>query len=46
MNTIVDEYLGLTMKEEIKKILHTLKTKKYSSLEINLVFPFDYIINE
>ena len=46
MNTILDEYLGLASKEEIKKILHILKTKKYSSLEINLVFPFDYIINE
>ena len=46
MNTIMDEYLGLTSKEEMTKILHTLKTKKYSNLEINFIFPFDYIINE
>ena len=46
MNTIIDEYLGFTSKEEMRKILHTLKNKKYSSLEINLVFPFDYKINE
>ena len=46
MKIILEEYLGNVDKEEVKKILHTLKTKRYSNLEINLIFPFNSIINE
>ena len=45
MKTILEEYLGNISKEEEKEILKTLKEKQYSSLEINLVFPFDHKIN-
>ena len=46
MKIIMEEYLGNVSKEEEKEILHTLKTKRYSNLEINLIFPFTHLINE
>ena len=46
MTTIIQEYLGVDDRKELEKILETLKTKKYSRLEINLIFPFGYKINE
>ena len=51
MTTIIQEYLDVgdrtaEGKKELDKILETLKTKKYSRLEINLIFPFGYKINE
>ena len=33
-------------KKKFKKISKILKTKQYSCLEISLVFPFGYKINE
>ena len=46
MRTIMEEYLGNISKEEEKEILKTLKEKRYSNLEINLIFPFTHLINE
>ena len=46
MKTIVEEYLGGISKEREQEIIKTLKEKQYSTLEINLIFPFDYKINE
>ena len=46
MKTIIEEYLDVDDKEELQKILKTLREKKYSNVEINLIFPFGYIINE
>ena len=46
MKTIMEEYLGRITKEEEKEIIKMLKEKQYSNLEINLIFPFDYKINE
>ena len=52
MATIIQEYLdlrstsGVGDHKELNKILETLKTKKYSRLEINFIFPFGYKINE
>ena len=46
MKTIIEEYLDVNDKNELEKILKTLKTKKYSNLEISLIFPFVYKINE
>ena len=43
---MIQEYLDVVDKEELNNILETLKTKKYSRLEINLIFPFGYKINE
>ena len=40
MTTIIQEYLDVGDRKELDKILETLKTKKYSRLEINLIFPF------
>ena len=46
MKTIMEEYLGNISKEEEKEILKMLKEKRYSNLEINLIFPFTHLINE
>ena len=46
MTAMIQEYLDVVDKEELNNILETLKTKKYSRLEINLIFPFGYKINE
>ena len=46
MTTIIQEYLDVDDRKELKKTFEILKTKKYSCLEINLVFPFGYKINE
>ena len=42
MKIIIDEYLNGISKEEINKIIKTLKNNKYSVLEINLKYPYDY----
>ena len=42
MKIIVDEYLSGVSKEEINNIIKTLKNNKYSVLEINLKYPYDY----
>ena len=42
MNIIIDEYLNGVSKEEINNIIKTLKNNKYSVLEINLKYPYDY----
>ena len=44
MKIIIDEYLNGTSKEEINKIIKMLKNNKYSILEINLKYPYDYNI--
>ena len=46
MKTIIEEYLDVRNRNELEKILQTLKNKCYSNLEINLIYPFGYIINE
>ena len=46
MKTIFEEYLDVNDRNETHKILKTLKEKKYSNLEIDLIFPYHYIINE
>ena len=46
MKTIAEEYLGNIDKKELENILKILKETKYSNLEITLIFPFDYKINE
>ena len=46
MTTIIQEYLDVDDRKELTKIFEILKTKKYSCLEISLVFPFGYKINE
>ena len=46
MTTIIQEYLDVGDRKAEGKILETLKTKNYSRLEINLIFPFSYKINE
>ena len=44
MKIMVDEYLNGVSKEEINKIIKTKKNNKYSVLEINLKYPYDYNI--
>ena len=46
MKTIIEEYLDVSDRKELEKITTTLKNKRYSNLEINLIFPYGYIINE
>ena len=46
MKIIMEEYLGGITKEEGKEIIKMLKEKQYSNLEINLIFPFTYKIND
>ena len=42
---VTQDYLGEISKEELTKVLCTLKEKQYSNLEINLIFPFTCKIN-
>ena len=51
MTTIIDDYLATydrtaEGKKELDKVLKTLKRKKYSNLEIYLIYPFNYKIND
>ena len=46
MKTILEEYSGVNGRNELEKIMHKLKNKRYSNLEISLIFPYDTIINE
>ena len=46
MKTILEEYSGVNNRNELQKIMKTLKNKRYSNLEISLIFPYGYIINE
>ena len=46
MKTIIDEFLNVSDRNELQKILKTLKEKRFSNLEIDLIFPFSYKINE
>ena len=44
MNVIFRRYLGHSSKSERKNIIEKLKNSKYSTLEINLRYPYDYKI--
>ena len=44
MKIIIDDYMNGVSKEEINKIINTLKNNKYSVLEINLNYPYEYRI--
>ena len=44
MKIIIDDYMNGVSKEEISKIIKTLKEKKYSVLEMNLNYPYEYRI--
>ena len=46
MKTILEEHSGVNNRNSLQKIMTTLKDKRYFNLEINLIFPYDYIINE
>ena len=46
MITILQDYLCFVDKKELKEIFKTLKEKRYSNLEIDLIFPYIYKINE
>ena len=43
MKIIIDDYMNGVSKEEINRIIKTLK-EKYSVLEINLNYPYEYRI--
>ena len=44
MKIIIDDYMNGVSKEEISRIINTLKNNKYSVLEINLNYPYEYHI--
>ena len=44
MHEIFDCYLGSISKEEEENIKKTLKSQRYSRLEINLVHPYSHVI--
>ena len=44
MKIIIDDYMNGVSKEEISRIIDTLKNNKYSVLEINLNYPYEYRI--
>ena len=44
MKIIIDDYMNGVSKEEISRIIDTLKNNKYSVLEINLNCPYEYKI--
>ena len=44
MQEIFNDYLGSITKEEMDSINTTLKSRKYSKLEISLIYPYGYVI--
>ena len=44
MKIIIDDYMNGVSKDEIRRIIDTLKNNKYSVLEINLNYPYEYQI--
>ena len=45
MKIIIDGYMNGISKEEMNVIKNTLKSKKYSVLEINLNYPYVVLYN-
>ena len=44
MKIIKDDYMNGVSKKELSETIETLKNNKYSVLEINLNYPYDYKI--
>ena len=44
MQEIFNDYLGDVTKEEEENIKKTLKSQKYSKLEISLIHPYSHVV--